>query len=68
MIRPLREQEVDAADHVMRLAFGTYFGAPDPITAMGDAEHVRPRFAAQPQWAFAAATRVHATCVVSWPA
>jgi predicted N-acetyltransferase YhbS len=54
VIRALREQEVDEADHLMRLAFGTYFGAPDPIAAMGDAEHVRPRYAAQPDWAFAA--------------
>ncbi|HWX75565.1 MAG TPA: GNAT family N-acetyltransferase [Solirubrobacteraceae bacterium] len=54
VVRPLREPELDAADRVMRLAFGTYFGAPDPIAALGDVECVRPRFAAQPGWAFAA--------------
>ncbi|HWX74962.1 MAG TPA: GNAT family N-acetyltransferase, partial [Solirubrobacteraceae bacterium] len=54
VVRPLRAQEVDAADQLMRLAFGTYFGAPDPIAAMGDSEHVRTRYAAEPSWAFAA--------------
>jgi N-acetylglutamate synthase-like GNAT family acetyltransferase len=53
-IRPLRSDEVDLADRVMRVAFGTFFGAPDPIAAMGDMECVRPRFAAEPEWAFAA--------------
>ena len=38
----------------MRLAFGTFLGAPDPATVFGDAEMVRPRFAAEPSWAFAA--------------
>jgi GNAT superfamily N-acetyltransferase len=54
VIRPLREGEVDLADRVMRVAFGTFFGAPDPIAALGDMECVRPRFAAEPGWAFAA--------------
>lgn len=53
-VRPMREEDVDAADAVMRLAFGTYLGAPDPPAVFGDAELVRPRFAAQPSWAFAA--------------
>jgi GNAT superfamily N-acetyltransferase len=45
---------VDLADSVMRIAFGTFFGAPDPVAALGDVECVRPRFAAEPSWAFAA--------------
>lgn len=53
-IRPLQEGDLDAADRVMRVAFGTYLGAPDPIMVFGDAEYVRPRFAAEPRWAFAA--------------
>ncbi len=53
-IRPLREEDLDAADRIMRTAFGTFMGAPDPLAVFGDAEYVRPRFRAQPQWAFAA--------------
>jgi GNAT superfamily N-acetyltransferase len=53
-IRPLQEGDLDAADRVMRIAFGTYLGAPDPIMVFGDAEYVRPRFSAEPSWAFAA--------------
>ena len=45
---------MDLADRVMRIAFGTFLGAPDPVAAFGDAEYVRPRFAAEPGWAFAA--------------
>jgi GNAT superfamily N-acetyltransferase len=53
-IRPLHEGDLDGADRVMRIAFGTYLGAPDPIMVFGDAEYVRPRFRAEPSWAFAA--------------
>lgn len=38
----------------MRLAFGTFLGAPDPIAVFGDAQYVRPRYRAAPSWAFAA--------------
>ena len=54
VVRPLQESKVDEADRVMRLAFGTFLGAPDPAAVFGDAEMVRPRFAAEPSWAFAA--------------
>src|SRR5208283_5821718 len=53
-VRPLTEADLDAADRVMRTAFGTYIGVPEPLTVFGDAEYVRPRFAAEPGWAFAA--------------
>src|SRR5437762_2616266 len=39
---------------IVRLAFGTFLAAPDPLTVFGDVELVRPRFAAAPDWAFAA--------------
>ena len=29
-VRPLRESDLGAADHIMRTAFGTYLGVPDP--------------------------------------
>ncbi len=53
-IRPLTEDDLDAADRIMRTAFGTFLGAPDPIAVFGDAQYVRPRYRAAPSWAFAA--------------
>jgi predicted N-acetyltransferase YhbS len=53
-IRPLQEGDLEAADRVMRTAFGTFLGAPDPIMVFGDAQYVRPRYRAEPSWAFAA--------------
>jgi GNAT superfamily N-acetyltransferase len=53
-VGPLQEQDVDEADRVMRVAFGTFLGAPDPLQVFGDAQYVRPRYRAQPSWAFAA--------------
>jgi GNAT superfamily N-acetyltransferase len=53
-IRGLGEDDLDAADRVMRIAFGTFLGAPDPIAVFGDAQYVRPRYQAAPSWAFAA--------------
>src|SRR3982074_274432 len=53
-IRPLEEGDLDAADRVMRMAFGTFLGAPDPMMVFGDADYVRSRFAAEPSWAVAA--------------
>ena len=54
VIRPLREGDLDVADRVMRLAFGTFMGVPDPVAVFGDAECVRPRYRAEPKWAFVA--------------
>jgi GNAT superfamily N-acetyltransferase len=53
-IRPLQKGDLDAADRVMRMAFGTFLGAPDPMMVFGDLDYVRSRFAAEPSWAFAA--------------
>ena len=53
-VRPMREGDVGAADRVMRLAFGTLRGVPDPSTTFGDAEFVRPRFRAAPDCAWVA--------------
>lgn len=54
VIRPLRQGDLDVADRVMRMAFGTFLGAPDPMLVFGDLDYVRSRFAAEPKWAFAA--------------
>ena len=54
IIRPLQAAELSTADTVMRLAFGTFIGLPDPMTFMGDAAYVRNRWLANPNAAFAA--------------
>ncbi|HEX3723991.1 MAG TPA: GNAT family N-acetyltransferase [Nitrolancea sp.] len=54
VIRPMEPDDVDEADRVMRVAFGTYFGATEPETFFGDAEIVRTRFAIDPECAFVA--------------
>ena len=56
-VRPMRADDLDAADHVMRLAFGTIRGLPDPSAAFGDADSVRTRFRAAPEYAWVAEHR-----------
>jgi GNAT superfamily N-acetyltransferase len=53
-IRPLEKSDLDAADRIMRVAFGTFLGLPDPGSMFGDAEVVRTRFRAAPDCAWAA--------------
>lgn len=50
-VRPMRETDLDGADEILRVAFGTFLGIPDPF---GTADYVRTRFAADPHAAFAA--------------
>jgi GNAT superfamily N-acetyltransferase len=54
VVRPLEERDLPAADRLLRLAFGTFIGLPDPSTFMGDADYVRTRWLADPTAAFAA--------------
>jgi len=53
-IRRLAERELEDADRIMRVAFGTFVGFPDPATFMGDASYVRNRWTASPASAFVA--------------
>ncbi|HXC33596.1 MAG TPA: GNAT family N-acetyltransferase [Verrucomicrobiae bacterium] len=53
-VRLLREADLPAADRIMRLAFGTFIGLPDPLQFMGDADYVRTRWRADPSAALAA--------------
>ena len=53
-VRPLEERDLDAADRIMRLAFGTFIGLPEPAKFMGDASYVHTRWRANPGAAFAA--------------
>ena len=36
-VRPLQESELTTADNIMRVAFGTFIGLPEPAAFMGDA-------------------------------
>jgi GNAT superfamily N-acetyltransferase len=53
-VRLLRQDDLQTADRIARLAFGTFLGLPDPLTFMGDADYVGTRWRADPAAAFAA--------------
>ena len=53
-IRPLEEGELAEADRIVRVAFGTFVGAPDPARFMGDADYARTRWKADPSAGLAA--------------
>lgn len=54
LVRPMRAEDLPAADRVRRLAFGTFLGLPDPLAFRGDASPVRTRYLADPEASFAA--------------
>lgn len=58
-VGPLLEEDLSAADKIMRLAFGTFLGMPQPETFMGDADIIKTRWTADPSAAFCA--RVNGT-------
>lgn len=43
-IRAMAEDDLAAADRIFRLAFGTFFALPDPMTFRGDAALIVPRW------------------------
>jgi len=53
-IRLLREEDIPSADRIIRLAFGTFLGLPDPLKFMGDADYARTRWRADPAAVFGA--------------
>ena len=53
-IRPLEERELAEADRIIRLAFGTFMGLPDPTKMFGDSDFAFTRFRAAPDSAFGA--------------
>jgi GNAT superfamily N-acetyltransferase len=53
-VRPLAERDLPKADEIMRVAFGTFLGMPEPRTFMGDAAFIQPRWRSNPAAAFAA--------------
>jgi GNAT superfamily N-acetyltransferase len=54
LIRPLVESDLDATDRIVRVAFGTFLGLPDPATFMGDANYAQTRWKADPTAALVA--------------
>jgi predicted N-acetyltransferase YhbS len=50
----MRDGDLDAADRIFRLAFGTFLRLPDPMRFGGDSDHVRGRYRADPASAFVA--------------
>jgi RimJ/RimL family protein N-acetyltransferase len=54
VIRPLRESDLDTADRIMRLAFGTFNQLEDPLSFMGDADFVHTRWRRDPAASVAA--------------
>jgi len=54
IIRSMRQGDLGAVDRIIRLAFGTFLGLPDPMTFMGDADFAHTRWKADPTAAFAA--------------
>ena len=53
-VRPMLADDLDSADAVMRLAFGTIRGLPDPSATFGDSDSVRTRFRAAPDCSWVA--------------
>ncbi len=53
-VRPMVERDLEAANRVMRLAFGTFLNLPDPMQFMGDADYVYTRWRGDPGAAFCA--------------
>ena len=54
LVRFLQEEDLEVADRIMRLAFGSFLGLPEPEKFMGDAGFVRSRWRTDPSAAFVA--------------
>ena len=53
-IRALEPGDLDDADRIFRVAFGTFLGVPDPTKTFGDSDYVHTRYRTDPEAAFAA--------------
>ena len=54
IVRALAESELAEADRIVRVAFGTFLGLPDPVRFMGDANYAHTRWKADPAAVLAA--------------
>jgi predicted N-acetyltransferase YhbS len=69
LVRPMGQGDLEAADRVHRIAFGTRFGLPDPVKFRGDAEVVRLRWAIDPTTSFVAEADgaiIGGACAMDW--
>jgi predicted N-acetyltransferase YhbS len=53
-VRPMIGTDHADADRIMRMAFGTFLGLPDPMAFLGDGDFIRTRWAAAPEAALTA--------------
>jgi len=53
-VRPMVETDHVDADRILRMAFGTFLGFPNPMVFFGDADYVRTRWTAAPEAALTA--------------
>ncbi len=69
VVRPLAGADLDEADRIFRVAFGTFLGAPEPEKFFGDSDSLRTRWRADPAGALAAYTggRLAAPPCRAWP-
>jgi GNAT superfamily N-acetyltransferase len=56
IVRSLRKEDLQTADHIMRVAFGTFIGVPDPSSFGEGMDHVKTRWLTDPNAAFGAVT------------
>ena len=54
IIRPLTAPDLSGAGHIIRLAFGTFLGAPEPAQFWADMDYANTRWHADPTAAFGA--------------
>jgi len=54
VVRQMNENDLEQADKIMKLAFGTFLGLPEPISFIGDADYVHTRYHADPSAALVA--------------
>jgi hypothetical protein len=69
VVRQLEEGDLEDADRINGIAFGTFFGLETPSAFRGDGEVIAGRFAANPDGAFAAdidGTLVACGFVMDW--
>lgn len=68
-IRLLQANDLATADHIFRLAFGTFVGLPEPTEFAGDAAYIQHRWQTDPNAAFAAEADgklIGSNLVVNW--
>jgi len=53
LVRPLVASDLDEADRIGRLAFGTFLGLEDPAAMWGDVDYAHSRWRSDPQGALA---------------